>query len=119
MILVDTSVWIGFSNDADSPEVEFLDSALGLHAIVIGNLIVTEFLQGFRCDKDITAAKSGLAEFEQLEPHRFVPQSRQLKAYRKLCLLNNDDLPCTWTFNTFCVGKPDALRRHSFMSREV
>ena len=67
MILVDSSVWIDFFNDAASPEVEFLDSALGVHAIAIGDLIMTEVLQGFRSDKDFNTAKSALAEFEQLE----------------------------------------------------
>ncbi len=67
MILVDSSVWIDFFNDAGSPEVEFLDNALGVHAIAIGDLVITEVLQGFRSDKDFTTAKSALAEFEQLE----------------------------------------------------
>lgn len=67
VILVDSSVWIDFFNDTASPEVEFLDSALGIQAIAIGDLIMTEVLQGFRSDKDFTTAKSALAEFEQLE----------------------------------------------------
>jgi len=59
-------VWIDFFNGTPSAEVEFLDSALGVHAIAIGDLIMIEVLQGFRSDKDFTTAKSVLTEFEQL-----------------------------------------------------
>jgi len=80
VILVDSSVWIDFFNDAASPEVEFLDRALGVHAIAIGDLIMAEVLQGFRSDKDFATAKSVLTEFDQLN---LLGTDRAIKAAAK------------------------------------
>jgi hypothetical protein len=52
MIVVDTSVWIDYFNGNDTPEVDRLDSLLGLVPLAIGDLILTEVLQGFRYDRD-------------------------------------------------------------------
>ncbi len=57
MIMVDSSVWIDYFNGDDSTEVSYLDSILGIKSVVIGDLILTEVLQGFRNDKDYRKAK--------------------------------------------------------------
>ena len=57
MIMVDSSVWIDYFNGDDNPEVKYLDSILGIKSVVIGDLILTEVLQGFRNDKDYRNAK--------------------------------------------------------------
>ena len=57
MIMVDSSVWIDYFNGNENPEVKYLDSILGIKSVVIGDLIITEVLQGFRNDKDYRNAK--------------------------------------------------------------
>ena len=57
MIMVDSSVWIDYFNGHENPEVKYLDSILGIKSVVIGDLIITEVLQGFRNDKDYRNAK--------------------------------------------------------------
>ncbi len=57
MIMVDSSVWIDYFNGVDNLEVKYLDSILGIESVVIGDLILTEVLQGFRNDKDYRNAK--------------------------------------------------------------
>ena len=57
MIVVDSSVWIDYFNGNVTPQTDWLDSALGNEPIVIGDLILTEVLQGFHIDKDFKAAK--------------------------------------------------------------
>ncbi|MCG7910188.1 MAG: PIN domain nuclease [Candidatus Thiodiazotropha taylori] len=57
MIVVDSSVWIDFFSGADTPEAESLDRTLGIKPVAIGDLILTEVLQGFRHDKDYKAAR--------------------------------------------------------------
>jgi predicted nucleic acid-binding protein len=57
MIMVDSSVWIDYFNGDENPEVNYLDSILGIKSVVIGDLILTEVLQGFRNDKDYRNAK--------------------------------------------------------------
>jgi predicted nucleic acid-binding protein len=56
MILVDSSVWIDYSNGRETPETNKLDSLLGVEPLAIGDLILTEVLQGFRSDSDYRTA---------------------------------------------------------------
>lgn len=58
MILVDSSVWIDYFAGRDSPQAELLDQHLGTTPIAIGDLILTEVLQGFREDRDFRTAKT-------------------------------------------------------------
>ena len=57
MVLVDSSVWIAYFNGAATPETERLDALLSQEPIGLGDLILTEVLQGFRLDKDYRTAK--------------------------------------------------------------
>lgn len=58
MILVDSSVWIDFFNGIENTETNKLNEILGLEEVVIGDLVLTEVLQGFRNDTDYKAAKN-------------------------------------------------------------
>lgn len=80
MILVDSSVWIDYFNGTTTSEADYLDSALGIQSIAVGDLILAEVLQGFRSDKDFATAKSILAEFEQLD---LLGMNRSIKAAEK------------------------------------
>jgi predicted nucleic acid-binding protein len=62
VILVDSSVWIDYFNGNDSAEADFLDRSLGNRAVAIGDLILTEVLQGFRHEKDYKIARNLLEE---------------------------------------------------------
>ena len=57
MILVDSSVWIDYFNGVQSSQADWLDSSLGNIPIIIGDLILTEVLQGFQNEKDFKIAK--------------------------------------------------------------
>ena len=57
MIVVDSSVWIDFFNGVSTPQVERLDALLGTTPVAIGDLILVEVLQGFRCDRDLATAR--------------------------------------------------------------
>lgn len=57
MILVDSSVWIDYFNGRKTSQTDWLDSALGKTPIGIGDLILTEILQGFRNDRDFKIAR--------------------------------------------------------------
>jgi len=62
MILVDSSVWVDYFNGKAGKETDFLDSLLGTEPVAIGDLILTEVLQGFRSDADYRAARRMLAQ---------------------------------------------------------
>ncbi len=67
MILVDSSVWIDYFNGVDNTETNKLDETLGLEEVAIGDLILTEVLQGFRKDKDYKTAKEILTSLNIYE----------------------------------------------------
>jgi predicted nucleic acid-binding protein len=60
MILVDSSVWIDYFNGQKTAQTDWLDSALGDIPILMGDLILTEVLQGFQDDKDFQIARNFL-----------------------------------------------------------
>jgi predicted nucleic acid-binding protein len=57
VILVDSSVWIDYFRGNRTPQAERLDALLGGEPLAIGDLILTEVLQGFASDKDFNQAK--------------------------------------------------------------
>ena len=63
MIIVDSSVWIDFFNGIESQVTDKLDKLLGVAQLGIGDLILTEVLQGFKIDKDYKVAKEHLLAF--------------------------------------------------------
>ena len=56
MVVVDTSVWVDYFNGRGTPATQALDELLGRSSVVVGDLILTEVLQGFRRDRDFQQA---------------------------------------------------------------
>ncbi len=54
MIVVDTSGWIDYFNGVNTSETDMLDAVLGNQEIRLGDLILTEVLQGFWRESDFT-----------------------------------------------------------------
>lgn len=63
MIVVDSSVWIDYFNGAETPEVTQLLSLIRKRPIIVGDLILTEVLQGFPDRQEAEKAHLGLNEF--------------------------------------------------------
>ncbi len=57
MILVDSSVWIDYFNGLETVQAAQLDGLLSRPILLVGDLIYTEVLQGFRSDADFRMAK--------------------------------------------------------------
>ncbi len=60
MIIVDSSVWIDYFNGQSTIQTDRLRSLLGIEFVAIGDVILTEVLQGFRKDADFTQARTRL-----------------------------------------------------------
>lgn len=56
MILVDSSVWIDYFNGKRTPRTDWLDSVLGMTPVLMGDLILTEVLQGFQNEREYRTA---------------------------------------------------------------
>ena len=67
MILVDSSVWIDYFNGTVTDKTDWLDSALGDKEIIVGDIILTEVLQGFQTDYDFRTAQNLLLNFPFME----------------------------------------------------
>ncbi len=79
MILVDSSVWIDYFNGHKTWQTDLLDNLLSNVPIIIGDLILTEILQGFRSDNDYESAKSYLSDlpFRLIGGYQVAVQSAQ------------------------------------------
>ena len=87
MILVDSSVWIDYFQDAITPQTEKLDQLLGHEALAIGDLILTEVLQGFADEQDFNKARKLLTSLTVVElggQEIAIQAARNFRALRKL-----------------------------------
>ncbi|HHX4054625.1 MAG: PIN domain nuclease [Burkholderia contaminans] len=57
MTLVDSSVWIDYFRGKVAPETDKLDALLGHEALLSGDLIVAEVLQGFSAESEFNVAR--------------------------------------------------------------
>lgn len=51
MILVDSSVWIDYFRGVATPQSDRLDALLGVEPLAVGDVILTEVLQGFTSER--------------------------------------------------------------------
>jgi predicted nucleic acid-binding protein len=104
MILVDSSVWIGYFNGKINPQTEWLDSALGREIIIVGDLILTEVLQGFKRDSDFHKAKELLSNFRFME---MIGQEIAVKSAENYRYLRKKGVTLSKTIDvligTFCI----------------
>jgi hypothetical protein len=104
MILVDSSVWIDYFNGNKTPPTDWLDSSLGNTPIIIGDLILTEVLQGFQRDKDFNAARDLLLNIPFLP---MVGQNIALESAMNYRLLRKKGVTVRKTIDvligTFCI----------------
>lgn len=106
MIMVDSSVWIDYFTGIDTSQSQRLDVALGSHPIVIGDLILTEVLQGFRRDRDYRIARS---LFEDLPVLPLLGREQALRAAQNFRTLRKQGITIRKTADviiaTFCIAK--------------
>ena len=67
MILVDSSVWIDYFRGTVTPQTEKLDALLGQEPLAIGDLIITEVLQGFDDQRDFNSVRKLLTSLTVVE----------------------------------------------------
>ncbi len=110
MILVDSSVWINYFNGLSTWQTDLLDNHLSTTTVIVGDLILTEVLQGFKSDKDYNTAKNllGALQFRQIGGYDVAIRSAQ--NYRRL---RKRGVPIRKTIDvligTFCIMEDLAL----------
>jgi predicted nucleic acid-binding protein len=104
MIVADTSVWIDYVRGIDAPHTNILDYELLYNRVVTGDIIITEFLQGFREEKDFNEAKKIM---ENLEYRDFLGKEIAIKAASNFRILRKKGITVRKTIDviiaTFCI----------------
>ena len=104
MIVADTSAWIDYVRGIDAPHTNLLDYELDHNRIITGDLIIAEFLQGFRNEKEYQAAKEIM---ESLEYHDFVGKKIALQSSQNFRILRKSGITVRKTIDliiaTFCI----------------
>jgi predicted nucleic acid-binding protein len=67
LILVDSSVWIDYFKGRTTAQTDKLDKLLGHQPLAIGDLILTEVLQGFPNERDFNQARKMLTSLMVVE----------------------------------------------------
>lgn len=104
MIVVDTSVWIDYVNGVVTPQTNILDIELESSRLATGDLIIVEFLQGFRDDKQFLKAKDLM---DSLEYYDFVGREMAINAAQNFRRLRKKGITIRKTIDvliaTFCI----------------
>jgi len=104
MIVVDTSVWIDYVNGVVTPQTNILDIELESSRLATGDLIIAEFLQGFREDSQFLEAKDLM---DSLEYYDFVGREMAINAAQNFRRLRKKGITIRKTIDvliaTFCI----------------
>lgn len=86
-IVVDSSVWIDFLNGADRPHVSVLRGLIGQEAILVGDIVLCEVLQGLRDDLQAAKVERALNRFtlgRMVDPVLAVQAATKYRHLRRL-----------------------------------
>lgn len=86
MILVDSSAWIDYFTRKNTPAADRLDELLEDELVAIGDLMLTEVLQGFRSDSDYRQARTlllSLSVLNLLDTETALKSAANFRALRK------------------------------------
>ncbi|MBD2233063.1 type II toxin-antitoxin system VapC family toxin [Phormidium tenue] len=110
MILVGSSVWIDYFNGQNTPQVELLDQLLSTQPLAIGDIILTEVLQGFRQDADYVTAKqilTSLTIFQLINTDLAINSADNFRTLRKRGITVRRTVDVI--IATFCIEAKHAL----------
>jgi len=104
MILVDSSVWIGYFNGRVTPQTDYLDRVLLEQQILVGDIILGEVLQGFHSDEAFQQALAALSKFTQVDmltPTLAIQSAKNYRALRRLGITVRKTIDCF--IATYCI----------------
>ena len=106
MIIADTSVWIDYVRGIVSPQTDMLDNELLHDRVATGDIIIVEFLQGFREEKDLKIAKQIM---DRLEYYDFLGKEMAIISAGNYRKLRKNGVTVRKTIDviigTFCIEK--------------
>jgi predicted nucleic acid-binding protein len=110
VILVDSSVWIDYFRGTLTVQTERLDALLGSEPLAVGDLVLTEVLQGFNSERDFNQARRLLTALDVVEIGGREIAIQAARHFRTLRLLGVTVRKTIDTLiATFCIEKDYAL----------
>ena len=109
-IIVDTTVWIDFFRGNDTAQIPILDSVIRRGDAALGDLILTEVLQGAVTDKDFRKLERQLSHFPiypMIGRQNAVQGARNYRKLRAAGFTVRKTIDC-W-IATFCLERRFAL----------
>ena len=104
MVLVDTSVWIDYFLAKSNRQTIALDNLFDTERICIGDLIITELMQGFKTKREISIANQIIS---RLEYYDLVGKDIAFKAAENYRNLRQNGITIRKTIDviigTFCI----------------
>jgi predicted nucleic acid-binding protein len=104
VIYADTSVWIDYIAGRNTRETAWLDALVGANRITMGDLILTEVLQGIRGDAQFARVRR---ELEQLDVHPMAGARIAVQAAQNYRLLRGRGVTVRGTVDcliaTYCI----------------
>lgn len=109
-ILVDSSVWIDFFNGTPTPEAQFFRQELRRTPFIVGDVILTEVLQGFRQSDQFEIARAAMLKFRIVG---LVGRTIALQSAQNYRLLRAQGITIRSTIDciiaTYCIANECAL----------
>ena len=104
MIIADTSVWIDYVRGVDSVQTDLLDYELLHDRVATGDIIIVEFLQGFREEREYRIAKQIM---DRLEYYNFLGKEMAIESAENFRKLRKNGITIRKTIDviigTFCI----------------
>jgi predicted nucleic acid-binding protein len=110
MIIVDSGVWIDYFNGRTTPQTDTLDVLLSAETLGIGDIILTEVLQGFRSDSEYRSARkllTALPIMEMLGLERAIRSADNFRSLRKRGITIRKTIDAV--IATFCIDEGHSL----------
>jgi predicted nucleic acid-binding protein len=110
MVIVDTTVWIDYLNNATTPETAWLDSQLTRQPLGVLDLMVCEILQGLATDEEAARVLRDLKRFQLLDAGGLELATAAARNYRLLRAKGRTvrkTIDCI--IATYCIRKAHSL----------
>jgi predicted nucleic acid-binding protein len=114
LVIVDTTVWIGYLRGEENPETLWLERELQRQRFALTDLILCEVLQGITDQKSITQVQSDLLQFHIFETGGIdlaVAAAQNYRTLRKAGCTVRKTIDCL--IATFCLQ-----HRHELLHRD-
>ncbi len=113
MVIVDTTVWVDYLADRDTPHVRWLHRQMAIELIGLNDLILCEVLQGIRGDEIFRQTQSDLSRFvvhAGTTPEIAIASANHYRLLRSKGITVRKTIDCL--IATFCIAGNHRLLHH-------